>query len=182
MRARRLRRARRPRRASAASSRARGRPRRATGRASPTRRGRCRRRKPGPAAPAAARRLRVGDDDGAERCGLRRRATAATSLVEPMVAKYSTRAASGPSRARARSNASARSGGSAASDRLDLKADVHGGRRVRQRADRHVVRAVSRQLLDAIQRHAARNLDLGPALRARRTVSRMSAAPCCRPG
>ena len=51
--------------------------------------------------------------------------------------------------------------------RLDLKADVHGGRRVRQRADRDVVGAGRRQLRDAFERHAAGDFDLGAAARAR---------------
>src|SRR5688500_8529982 len=85
---------------------------------------------------------------------------AATSLVDPMVVKYNTRDARPCSRSCAAARRSARSGGRTASDRLDLKADVHRGRRMSERADRDVVGTGRGKLRQPIQRHAAGDLDL----------------------
>src|SRR5690242_948507 len=87
----------------------------------------------------------------------------ATSLVDPTDARCVTEVARQPRRGRMRSSASAKS----ASDRFDFKADVDGGRRMRQRADRHEVGAGARELTDALERDAARDLDLRPPARAR---------------
>ena len=56
--------------------------------------------------------------------------------------------------------------------RLELEAEIRGRRRVRQRADRHVVGAGLRQLGNPLERHAAGDLDLRAAARSRRTASR----------
>src|SRR4051794_40034189 len=70
---------------------------------------------------------------------------AASSLVEPIVSKYTSGDARRPRRGRARSIAATRSAGGSTSSRtpaglagsrgFDFKADVDGRRRVRQRAD-----------------------------------------------
>src|SRR4051812_30522457 len=95
---------------------------------------------------------------------------AASSFVEPIVSKYTSVDATRPRRGRARSIAVTRSAGASTSSRrpagltgsrgFDFKADVDGRRRVRQRADRHEVGAGGGQLGNALERHAARDLDL----------------------
>ena len=71
--------------------------------------------------------------------------------------------------------------------RLELEAEIDGRRRVRQRADRHVVGAGRRELGHALERHAAGDLDLRAAARrgarprgcprSSRLSSRMMSAP-----
>ena len=119
----------------------------------------------------------------------------ATSLVEPTSAYQRTRRANGPSRRRTSQRQTRlgeiRPAGPAHSvrhrPRLNLEAEVGGGRRVRQRADRHVVGAGRGQLRHPRQRDAAGDLRLraarGTAARASmmsgvdRLSSRMMSAP-----
>ena len=133
-----------------------------------------RRRKPGAAAAAAAGGLRVGDDDGALAASPLAASVAATSLVEPMRRKEQDATAEpAEPRARARERVGEirrqrRRARSTRSERFDLEADVDGRRRVRQRADRDEVGAGRGQLRDALERHAAGDLDLRAAARAAR--------------
>src|SRR2546428_422389 len=67
------------------------------------------------------------------------------------------------SRPRTRSKASAKSAGRL--ERLELKADIDGGRRMRERADRHIVGAGRCKLRDSLQSHAAGDFDLRTSAR-----------------
>ncbi len=58
--------------------------------------------------------------------------------------------------------------------RFELEADVGGRRRMRQRADRHELRAGGGQLRHPRQRHAAGDLDGAPGRRCGRIAMRMS--------
>ena len=66
------------------------------------------------------------------------------------------------------------------SERFDLKADVDGRRRMRQRADRHEVGAGRRELGHALERDAAGDLDLRAAARAARRPRGCRRSTCCR--
>src|SRR5215471_10732154 len=86
----------------------------------------------------------------------------ATSFVDPTVVKYSIASRKRPSLGAASARANASSGGTG-SEGNDVKADVDGRSRVRQRAHRDVVGAGRRQLRNAVERHAAGYLDLRAA-------------------
>ncbi len=138
-----------------------------------------RRRKPRPSAPAAAGRLRVGDDDGPSCRAVGRQGRCdIVGRADGREKKHAE--ASGPSRGRARSIASARSGGQPR-QRFDFEADVDGRRRMRQRADRHVVGAGRGELRQPLERHPARDLHFRAALahagrfRGSRSSDRLSA-------
>src|SRR5688500_6469184 len=85
---------------------------------------------------------------------------AATSFVDVVSKKKYAGSPNGPRRSAVALSAAYISAGSASDIQLQLEAQIGRRRRVRQRANRHVVGAGAGELRDALQRHPARNLDL----------------------
>ena len=116
---------------------------------------RARRRAPRAPATAAPGRLLVGDDDHALGGAGRRWPSAATSIVDVTIGWHVS--------ARERRAAPVTSGSALGTCRtvqwLELEAQIGGAHRVRERADRHEVRAGGRDLRNPLERHAAGDLD-----------------------
>src|SRR5688572_9460053 len=84
----------------------------------------------------------------------------ATSFVEPTSAYQSTCREKIPARSPAMASALARSSGSVMASDPNLEAEVGGGSRMRQRADRHIIGAGLRKFRHPRQRNAAGDLGL----------------------